>query len=199
MLSGARLIAAFGDKSRAVLMYDAATARIRHHLGAECLEVTGGKIARSRLVFDRAAFEPAPGTGPRPGGFLADTSVPRNPSPALQVALAYFDSWTSKDLARAMHHVADDIVCDAPAGQVRGATAYRETLAPFLHILTAARMITAFGNDETALVTYDTTTVPVGSAPAAKCVEVTSGKITRSWIVFDRAPFNAQRAPSRRQ
>jgi ketosteroid isomerase-like protein len=76
--------------------------------------------------------------------------VPGNPSPALQVALAYFDAWTGKDLARAMHHIADDIVCDAPAGQLRGATAYREFLAPFLDILTGARMITAFGNDETA-------------------------------------------------
>jgi hypothetical protein len=125
--------------------------------------------------------------------------VPGNPSPALQVALAYFDAWTGKDLARAMHHIADDIVCDAPAGQLRGATAYREFLAPFLDILTGARMITAFGNDETALVMYDTTTVPVRSAPAVECVEVTSGKIPRSWIAFARAPFSAQRAERRRQ
>jgi len=39
---------------------------------------------------------------------------------------------------------------------------------------------------------YDTATVAVPSPPAAECVEVTAGKITRSWLVFARAPFNAQ-------
>jgi hypothetical protein len=38
-------------------------------------------------------------------------------------------------------------------------------MAPFVQILIAARMIAAFGDDETALVMYDTDTVPVRSAP----------------------------------
>ena len=37
---------------------------------------------------------------------------------ALDVALAYHDAWTSKDLDRAMTYIADDIVCDAPAGRI---------------------------------------------------------------------------------
>ena len=51
----------------------------------------------------------------------------------------------------------------------------------------------SFGNDQTALVMYDTHTVPVKSAPGAECVTVKDGKITYSRFVFDRAPFEAAR------
>ena len=54
-------------------------------------------------------------------------------------------------------------------------------------------MIAAFGDDQTALVMYDTQTVPVKSAPGAECVTVKDGKITYSRFVFDRAPLEAAR------
>jgi hypothetical protein len=44
-----------------------------------------------------------------------------------------------------------------------------------------------------ALIMYDTETLPVRSAPAAECVTVEGGKITHSWFIFDRAPFEAAR------
>ena len=112
-------------------------------------------------------------------------------SPALQTALAYYQAWTSHDLDKAMSYIADDIVCDAPAGRLEGAEAYRGFMGPFVQILTDATMIAAFGNDRTALVMYDTQTVPVKSAPGAECVTVKDGKITYSRFVFDRAPFDA--------
>lgn len=115
-------------------------------------------------------------------------------SPALQVALAYFDAWTTKDLDRAMTYIADGIVCDAPAGRLEGADQYREFMGPFTQILVEARMIAAFGDEETALVMYDTKTLPVESAPGAECVTVSDGRITRSRFLFDRAPFQAARA-----
>jgi hypothetical protein len=49
---------------------------------------------------------------------------------ALDVALAYYDAWTSKDLERAMALVADDIVCEAPPGRIEGADAYRNFMGP---------------------------------------------------------------------
>ena len=51
----------------------------------------------------------------------------------------------------------------------------------------------AFGDDTTAVLVYDTETVPVASAPAAECVTVTDGKITHNRFIFDRAPFDAAR------
>ena len=52
-------------------------------------------------------------------------------------------------------------------------------------------MIAAFGDDETALVMYDTETGPVKSAPGAEWVMVKDGKITYSRNVFDSAPLVA--------
>ncbi len=114
-------------------------------------------------------------------------------SPALRTALAYYQAWTSHDLDKAMSYIADDIVCDAPVGRLEGADAYRGFMGPFVQILTGSELIAAFGDDRTALIMYDTATVPVKSAPGAECVTVTDGKITYSRFVFDRAPFDAAR------
>jgi ketosteroid isomerase-like protein len=115
-------------------------------------------------------------------------------SPAQQTALAYFEAWTNHDLDRAMTYIADDIVCDAPPGRIEGAEAYRGFMAPFVEILKNASLIASFGDDTTAVLVYDTESVPVASAPAAECVTVTNGKITYSRFIFDRAPFAAAEA-----
>jgi ketosteroid isomerase-like protein len=114
-------------------------------------------------------------------------------SPALEVALAYYRAWTNKELDQAMSYIAEDIVCEAPAGRLQGAEAYRAFMAPFIEMLVSSNMIAAFGDDETALVMYDTETIPVKSAPGAECVTVREGKISQSRFVFDRAPFEAAR------
>lgn len=121
-----------------------------------------------------------------------------NQGKALQVALAYYEAWTSKDFERAMTYVANEIVCDAPAGRLEGAQAYREFVGPFVQILRRAELIAAFGDDEKALIMYDTETLPVASAPGAECVTVEDGKITRSRFLFDRAPFQEARAAAGR-
>ena len=117
-------------------------------------------------------------------------------SPALRTALAYYQAWTDHDLDKAMSYVADNIVCDAPAGRLEGAAAYRAFMVPFVQILRSSKLIAAFGDEQTALVMYDTETVPVPSAPGAECVTVTDGKITYSRFIFDRAPFDAARPVS---
>ena len=42
-------------------------------------------------------------------------------STALTVAMAYYEAWTANDMDRAMKYIADDIVCEAPAGRIEGA------------------------------------------------------------------------------
>lgn len=116
---------------------------------------------------------------------------------AQDVALAYFTAWTSHDFDRAMDYIADDIVCDAPAGRIEGALAYRDFMGPFVGILKKASLIASFGDDTTAVLVYDTETVPVASALAAECVTVADGKITYSRFIFDRTPFDAARAAAR--
>jgi SnoaL-like domain len=112
---------------------------------------------------------------------------------ALRVALAYYEAWTAKDLERAMSYIADDIVCDAPAGRLDGAEAYRAFIGPFLTIVTGSSLIAAYGDENTALVMYDCATIPVPDAPGAECVTVVDGRITRSRFLFDRLPFEQAR------
>ncbi|HEY2673427.1 MAG TPA: nuclear transport factor 2 family protein [Rugosimonospora sp.] len=118
------------------------------------------------------------------GSTVTDTT-----SPALRTALAYYEAWTGHDLDKAMSYIADTIVCDAPAGRLEGAEAYRGFMEPFVRILTGSTLIAAFGDDRTALIMYDTGTVPVPNAPGAECVTVENGRITRSRFIFDRLPF----------
>jgi hypothetical protein len=57
-LNGVQTVAAFGDDTTAVLFYYPQTAATSDASTAECFTVTGGKITRSVLVFDRPSFAP---------------------------------------------------------------------------------------------------------------------------------------------
>jgi ketosteroid isomerase-like protein len=115
------------------------------------------------------------------------------PSPALQVALAYYQAWTSKDIDAAMRHLADDVVCDAPAGRLDGVQAYRQFLGPFAQMLLGSELLAAFGDETRAVLVYDTRTPPVASGPGAECLTVRDGKIAHNRFIFDRLPFEAAR------
>ncbi len=114
-------------------------------------------------------------------------------SPALAVELSYYRAWTSHDFELAMTYVAEDIVCDAPAGRLVGAEAFRQFMEPFAQIVTRSEVIAAFGDEHVAVLLYDTDTFPVKDAPGAECVTVVEGKISRMRIIFDRQPFTAAR------
>ena len=115
-------------------------------------------------------------------------------SGALDTSLVYYRAWTGKDFDRAMTYIAEDITCDAPPGRLEGAEAFRAFMGPFSQIVTRSSLIAAFGDESTALLMYDTDTIPVKGAPGAECHTVRDGKITHIRIVFDRAPFDAARA-----
>jgi hypothetical protein len=112
-------------------------------------------------------------------------------STALETALAYHRAWTGGDFEKAMSYLADDIVCEAPAGRIEGTEAFREFLGPFADMLISSSLLAAFGDEATALIMYDTSTPPVASAPGAEHLIVEDGRITYLRIVFDRMPFGA--------
>ena len=117
-------------------------------------------------------------------------------TPPVETAVAYHRAWTNRDMDRAMSFIANDIVCHAPAGILTGAQAFRQFMEPFSQILTSSGLIAAFGDDEQALVIYDTSTVLVPDAPGAEWVRVSDGKIREMKIIFDRLPFEqARRVP----
>jgi hypothetical protein len=66
-------------------------------------------------------------------------------------------------------------------------------MGPFVEILTRSDLVSAFGDDETAVLVYDAKTVPVEDAPGAERLTVKNGKITHMRIIFDRLPFDVAR------
>ena len=120
--------------------------------------------------------------------------MPEQTPAALRVALAYHQAWTSQDLDRALSYVADDLVCDAPAGRLEGRAAYRDFLEPFARMLISSTLLAAFGDETTALMMYDTRSALVAGGPGAECLTVTNGLITYNRFIFDRVPFAAARA-----
>jgi hypothetical protein len=59
ILRDSKMIAAFGDRETALVMYDIETVPVKSAPGAECVTVRDGKILHSWFVFDRSPFEAA--------------------------------------------------------------------------------------------------------------------------------------------
>ncbi|QNE22095.1 nuclear transport factor 2 family protein [Kribbella qitaiheensis] len=108
---------------------------------------------------------------------------------ALETVLAYHQAWTSHDFDLAMRYIADDIICHTPAGRLDGAAAFRAFMEPFSQTVTSSTLLSAFGDETTALLMYDTVTTPVPHAPGAELLTVQHARITHLKIIFDRLPF----------
>ncbi len=120
-------------------------------------------------------------------------------SAALRTALAYYRAWTSHDFELAMTYVAEDVVCQAPAGRLDGAQSFREFMGPFTQIVTRAELLAAFGDEPVAVLMYSAHTITVDDAPGAECLAVVDGKISHVRLVFDRLPFAAARRAAARE
>lgn len=112
---------------------------------------------------------------------------------ALDVARSYFDAWSNKNLDEALAHFGDDFVSHTPAGPLDVA-AYRPFLGGFLEIVKEVKLVAAFGDDSTALMYYDTVTVPVPYSPVGEWFRVENGKIVETKIVFDQFTLNGAAA-----
>ena len=100
----------------------------------------------------------------------------------------------ASDLDAAMRHVADDIVCDAPAGRIEGVAGVPGFIGPFVQILIGAEMLAAFGDEGPAVLVYDTSTSG-RQRPGRGMPHGADGKITHSRFIFDRHPSKPPRPP----
>jgi ketosteroid isomerase-like protein len=108
---------------------------------------------------------------------------------ALDTVLDYHRAWTSGDVDRAIEHVADDIVCHAPDGDLVGKETYRDFIADFAPHLTGLRDVASFAHGDRVALFYYPQTAVTDTAPAAECFTVRDGLIAESLLVFDRASF----------
>ena len=107
-----------------------------------------------------------------------------------QVAEGYASAWTSGDVDAAMSYIADDIVCEAPAGTIEGKAAYREFTATFVsRLLVTGRVTAVLADDSGAAILYTNDTKVVPGMRAMDYATIEDGQITRLITVFDRLPF----------
>jgi hypothetical protein len=109
---------------------------------------------------------------------------------AQHVAEGYAEAWTVGDVDTAMSYIADDIVCEAPAGVIEGKPAYREFAATFVsRLLVTGRVTAVLANDYSAAILYTNDTKVVQGMRAMDYATIENGRITRLITVFDRLPF----------
>ncbi|MFF3336346.1 nuclear transport factor 2 family protein [Streptomyces sp. NPDC002888] len=113
------------------------------------------------------------------------------PTTARDVALAWLDARVAHNLDAVVDHAADDIVYDAPGIRLTGKDAFREAEAVFLPMITGVTVISAFGDDTSALLMYSVDTAPVPANTTGAHLTVTDGKISALRVVYDQTPFAA--------
>lgn len=109
---------------------------------------------------------------------------------AQMVVEDYARAWTSGDVDTAMSLIADDIVCEAPAGKLEGLPAYRRFTEEFVAVLTGATITKVLGDGTSAAVVYTTDTKFAQGIQAMDYITVESGRIQHILTVFDRLPFS---------
>jgi hypothetical protein len=107
----------------------------------------------------------------------------QQPRPA-EVALAYPRAFSGPDMATAARYIADDIAFESPRVKLTGAGAYLAAAGQFAEAVTGVDTITAFGDDDHAIVMYDMHTSSLGIVRAADYFEIRNGKITADKLVF---------------
>ncbi|VXC40062.1 Ketosteroid isomerase [Arthrobacter sp. 9V] len=108
---------------------------------------------------------------------------------AVEIALSYHQAWTSGNLESAAAHLAPEVICHAPAGDLNGRAAVQAFMAPFAASLTESRLLAAYGADDEAILMYDTANRAIPSAPGAELYRVRNNQIVEIRIIFDRLPF----------
>jgi predicted ester cyclase len=113
---------------------------------------------------------------------------------AQKIADEYVRAWLAGDAEKALSFIADDIVCDAPNGQIKGLEGYRQFLAPFVTALISGELIDVLGDDDHAATVYTVETPFAKDFRGMEYLTVSGGKITHVVSVFDTSPMIKARA-----
>lgn len=115
-----------------------------------------------------------------------------NTSPALKLAMAYYEAWKNRDHATAMKVVADNVTSETPFGLIEGGAALHQSETEFAGMLIGATLVAAFGDENSAILMYYTHTHPVPSVLSTKYFTVENGKICALKALFDKSVFGAR-------
>ncbi|MDP1383366.1 nuclear transport factor 2 family protein [Priestia megaterium] len=108
---------------------------------------------------------------------------------ALKIARTYFEAMANQDVEGIMALAADDIVCDSPAGHLEGTQSFRGFQEGFARMINKLTLVTAFGNDEQAVIIYEADTLPVKNATVVEYIAVKNEKMASTQVIYDATPF----------
>ncbi len=106
-----------------------------------------------------------------------------------QLAEGYAKAWTSGDVETALTFLADDVVCDAPAGQVNGVAEYRPFTQEFVDRLVSATITKVLADAESAAIVYSFDTQWIKNFRCSEYMTIENGKIKHITTIFDRLPM----------
>jgi SnoaL-like domain len=108
---------------------------------------------------------------------------------AQKIANEYARAWLGGDVEKALSFIADDVVCEAPNGQIKGLEGYRQFLEPFATALISGELIDVLGDDDHAATVYAVETPFAKDFRGMEYLTVEDGKITHAVSVFDLSPM----------
>jgi len=108
---------------------------------------------------------------------------------AQQIADEYVRAWLGGEVEKALGLIAEDVVCEAPTGQITGLVGYRQFLEPFVTTLVRGELIDVLGDDDHAATVYVVDTPFAKDIRGMEYLTVTGGKITHVISVFDLSPM----------
>jgi SnoaL-like domain len=109
------------------------------------------------------------------------------------IARAFTEAWTSRQMEVAAGYVADDVVFDGPLGHVDGKAAYVDSLERLARNLgvTGVRVLAAYGDGAQALIMYELLSERYGVLTCAKLLTFRDGTIKSDRLAFDSYPVRA--------
>jgi len=110
-------------------------------------------------------------------------------SKASQVGAQCYAAWSAGDVTKAIEYIAEDVEIVAPNGTFTGHKGYHDFMDGFVEMLTGASELTAYGDDTTAVLWYDTHLKLVPTLTAAERITLSGDKIGRIEITFDQMPL----------
>ena len=110
-------------------------------------------------------------------------------SKALTIAQAYFEAMATKNTDGIAAISAEDVICTSPVGALQGVQAFRGFQEGFAKMIKKLTLVAAFGDDEHAVIIYNSETYPVPNAIVAEHIAVKNGKLASTTVIYDGTPF----------
>ncbi len=112
--------------------------------------------------------------------------IGRTAAPALAIATAYLDAFTSRDFETVSRYLADGFTFDGPIAHYRSAAEFIAGTRSFVERLQPIwKKVAAFGDDREALLLYDLVLTSGATQRIADHYTVRAGKIQTETILWD--------------